>query len=628
MSRTSHHIAVVAGLALSISLLGAVVSVSPQIALAAEPTQVEQELDGMVDEASGTVTTVSDCDSILAAVAAAPTDGTAVTISLDADITMTGSGIQVSDGQSVVLDLNGHKVTCDDTFTSRLIVNKGTVIITGNGTIDASSYPENYGTLDNHGIARIVSGTFVGNLESNMAGVYSRPGSTLVIDGGTFIGAGTAIMADGDTVINDGHFEAPWYQALENNGTATVNGGEFVNTSCSSCDRIRWAYTIRNGHRNADATLTINGGTVRGIQGGITNVGGMLTINDVDVSINRCENAHDAAFYALYVAGESYETSCVVNGGTFESADRAALFVGNSLGDGGNEEHATVEVHDGTFVGGANLYVDDELGGLLLDGGEYNLPVDAAFVAADHYVMLRSDGMYEIGTEQGFVKSGAQAYVESTDGTRTYYESLDDAKKAADDDASLTVTEIRYDVTVKSDNPLLAGIDVTVAADVLNGTKLSDLTDELSKKEEEIVTALGGGYEFEGWYLDEGLTEPADGDAAVLGGDMTLYPKIAEAPSPSDDEKPSDGEQGANENVDDSGSTAAGDETSDGNVSDGGGAGGSTEGSDGSVDADATDIMQTGVANVAPIIGGGAVLSGIGALVSMLIGRGGKRSSE
>ena len=628
MPRTSHHIAVVAGLALSIALLGAAVTTSPQIALAAEQAQVEQELDSMVADAKDAVTTVSDCDSLLAAVAAAPTDGTAITIRLDSDIVMTGGGIHVAEGQSIVLDLNGHKITPDDTFTERIIINYGNLVVTGNGTLDASAYSANFGTVENFGTARLENGTYLGNFEPNTANVVSRPGSTLIIDGGDYSNAGTAVMTFGKTIINDGHFETPWYPAFDNSGDATINGGTFVNTSCSACDSVHWAYTIRNGYHDANATMIINGGTVQGVQGGITTVAGSLTINDVNVHVGRCDNGHNASFYALYVAGESYETSCVVNGGTFESADRAALFVGNSLGDGGNEEHATVEVHDGTFIGGANLYVDDELGGLLLDGGEYNLPVDAAFIAADHYVMLRSDGMYEIGTEQGFVKSGAQAYVESTDGTRTYYESLDDAKAAVDGDASLTVTEIRYGITVKTDSPLLTDIDVTVADGVLNGTKLSDLADELSKKEEEIITTLGGGYEFDGWYLDEGLTEPADGDSVVLGGDMTLYPKIAEAPSPSEDEKPGDGEQGANENAGDSGSAAAGDETGDGDGNDVGGAGNGTKGSDGSVDEDATDIMQTGVASVAPIIGVGTVLSGIGALVSMLIGRGGKRSSE
>ena len=156
------------------------------------------------------------------------------------------------------------------------------------------------------------------------------------------------------------------------------------------------------------------------------------------------------------------------------------------------------------------------------------------------------------------------------------------------------------------------------------GTEPESIYATFSKPEDPSQT----GYEFDGWYLDEGLTEPADGDSVVLGGDMTLYPKIAEAPSPSEDEKPGDGEQGANENAGDSGSAAAGDETGDGDGNDVGGAGNGTKGSDGSVDEDATDIMQTGVASVAPIIGVGTVLSGIGALVSMLIGRGGKRSSE
>lgn len=619
------HIATIAGLALSVSLFGIAAATSPQIALAAEPTQIEQELDGMVDEAAGTVTTVSDCDSILAAVSAAPTDGTAVTIRLDGDIVLTDNGIHVAEGQSIVLDLNGHKITPDDTFIERIIINYGTIVVTGNGTLDASAYSANYGTVENFGTARLENGTYIGNFEPDTANVVSRPDSTLIIDGGDYGNAGTTLMTFGTTIINDGYFETPWYPALDNGGDATINGGTFVNTSCSTCDSAHWAYTIRNGFRDANATMTINGGTVHGVQGGITTVAGTLTINDVDVHVSRCDEDHNAAFYALYVAGESYETSCVVNGGTFEASDRAALFVGNSLGDGGNEEHATVEVHDGTFVGGENLYVDDELGGLLLDGGKYNRPVDMAFVAADHYVMNRADGMYEIGEDDELTGAGAQAYVDDTDGNRTYYESLDDAQTAADADATLTLTELRYDVSI---NPVVDGVDATVASDVLNGTQLSDLADALSDKEGEIFAALGDGYEFGGWYLDAELTRPLDDTVQILGGDVTLYPKLVERADAGGDEVPSDGDQNANEGA--GGDAAAGDETGVGSGN-GGGAGGSAEGAgntDSASIADATDLMQTGVSSVAPVIGGGAVLAGIGALASRLIGRIGRKRED
>ena len=42
-------------------------------------------------------------------------------------------------GKSVILDLNGHSIRVNDVnFTGRPLVNRGTMVITGNGRIDAS----------------------------------------------------------------------------------------------------------------------------------------------------------------------------------------------------------------------------------------------------------------------------------------------------------------------------------------------------------------------------------------------------------------------------------------------------------------------------------------------------------
>ena len=56
-------------------------------------------------------------------------------------------------GKSVILDLNGHSIRVNDVnFTGRPLVNRGTMVITGNGRIDASIAEQGgYGAIDNYG---------------------------------------------------------------------------------------------------------------------------------------------------------------------------------------------------------------------------------------------------------------------------------------------------------------------------------------------------------------------------------------------------------------------------------------------------------------------------------------------
>lgn len=121
-------------------------------------------------------------------------------------------------GKSVILDLNGHSIRVNDVnFTGRPLVNWGTMVITGNGRIDASIAKQGgYGAIDNYGTITIENGHFTGAVEANGATVRNRGDAQLTIEGGTF---------DGGTSI------------LYNEGIATVHDGSFIGSSCSSCNR-------------------------------------------------------------------------------------------------------------------------------------------------------------------------------------------------------------------------------------------------------------------------------------------------------------------------------------------------------------------------------------------------------
>ena len=111
--------------------------------------------------------------------------------------------------------MEGHSITVASDFTGRPIVNKGTLTVTGNGTIDASaSKTGGYGAIDNYGTLTIENGTYTGSVDASGASIKNRPDSVLKIQDGTFNGAMTAVYNAGKTYIYDGLLIAVPAQAV------------------------------------------------------------------------------------------------------------------------------------------------------------------------------------------------------------------------------------------------------------------------------------------------------------------------------------------------------------------------------------------------------------------------------
>ena len=112
------------------------------------------------------------------AVADVPTDGTETTIVLTNDITglTTDQIVTIAEGQNIVLDMAGHSITVDSAFTGRPIVNNGTLLVTGNGTISSeASELGGYGAILNNetGTLTIENGTFAGKRLFYHWGIYA-----------------------------------------------------------------------------------------------------------------------------------------------------------------------------------------------------------------------------------------------------------------------------------------------------------------------------------------------------------------------------------------------------------------------------------------------------------------------
>ena len=87
--------------------------------------------------------------------------------------------VTIPQGVTIVLDMQGHRITVDSDFTGRPIINHGTLTVTGNGTIDSSEASSGYGAIDNYGTLTIENGTFRGKLEANGVNVWNRAGGYL-----------------------------------------------------------------------------------------------------------------------------------------------------------------------------------------------------------------------------------------------------------------------------------------------------------------------------------------------------------------------------------------------------------------------------------------------------------------
>ena len=135
--------------------------------------------------------------------------------------------------------------------------------------------------------------------------------------------------------------------------------------------------------------------------------GGTADIYDGDFSTVPCVNnpAHTTtSFYALYVAGESFENMATVYGGNFHAAYREAVHIGNSnpAPDSGAGKSSIVLIKGGTFtggtLGGTAVVVentDNAVGAASITGGTFSSDV-SAYVPAGSAAVEDENGNFII----------------------------------------------------------------------------------------------------------------------------------------------------------------------------------------------------------------------------------------
>lgn len=186
------------------------------------------------------------------------------TVVLLQDVT---ESVTIAENTNVTLDLAGHKLT--NTASKHTVINKGTLTITGDGTLDNVSHGK--GALVNNGTTNLISGTLTRSKEAGTA-----PGNS----GGN-----------------------SWYVIDNNGGTFNMEGGKVLGTSgfSSAIRNLEATFNMKNGEitnpfialKNDDnGIINMTGGTVSTTKAGgsaiqnwgqLTMTGG--TLNQVDDSL-------------------------------------------------------------------------------------------------------------------------------------------------------------------------------------------------------------------------------------------------------------------------------------------------------------------------------------------------------
>ena len=379
-----------------------------------EPAVASRAIDG-----PSPVAQIGDVkyETLAAAVAAVPADGTATTITMIGDEAIVGNvGVTIVAGKNITLDLNGHTISQTGPMAGAgyLIKNQGTLTLkdstdtakngTGTGKMTTSSENPDTGDIP----------SYANNLISNYG--------TLTIESGYY-----------ESLTNAGY--ASFVVDNYSGGTANITGGKLCNNAPS-------AYVVRMfaNSTTADNTLNISGTTI--IDGG----------------------------YAVWLQtpnANANKASLTISGGTLNASDGAALYVGGTKADNSN---ISIEITDGT-IGGTGVIIQGPKTGTyghveisggdiynvqcganvedFIYGGNFHQPVNEAY-CADGYIPTAQDA------ETGLYSVKAGSYVAQIGDVK--YETLAAAVAAVPADGTATT------ITMIGDEAIVGNVGVTVAA--------------------------------------------------------------------------------------------------------------------------------------------------------------------
>ena len=196
-------------------------------------------------------------------------------ITLTEDVTLTETWV-IEAGKKITLDLNGHTISqakkCTESYA--MILNRGDLTITGNGTIrfeDTSEGDPSFGwgsyTLRNEGTLVVENGTIIEHLGEQpfathmICAIFQYSGSTTINGGKISTPAYRSVrLWKGDMTINGGTFEGQvWVQSVDDSAVLTINGGTFAPRGRDGSSVFVGNVTTGGVHHTAGFSVT--GGT-------------------------------------------------------------------------------------------------------------------------------------------------------------------------------------------------------------------------------------------------------------------------------------------------------------------------------------------------------------------------------
>lgn len=268
------------------------------------------------------------------------------TYTLQKDLNIVGTDMTVASGVTVILDLNGHTITAENTQTGNIEV-YGTLTLK-DGTADVGTGVGSGKIITNSDYTGSTSGYALVKATGENAQVIMESGYIYAVrddavNKGQFA---VGVDAGGDFTMNGGKIEAGWYAVSGNGNNNTQNsvikiqGGELISTS---------DYAIYLPH---SGEATISGGTVNGAAGVVSIQRGTLNISN-DANIMSQGNGDTGDWgdgtgnqpnCAVMVAARYGDCTINISGGNFSAEGDAIL-----LGTGNTSYNVEINVSGGTF---------------------------------------------------------------------------------------------------------------------------------------------------------------------------------------------------------------------------------------------------------------------------------------
>lgn len=369
--------------------------------------------------------------------------GATVTVKLAADTT---KDVTIPAGTTVTLDLNGHKLT---NASGHTITNNGNLTVTGSGTVD--------------------------NITHAKAALYNNTGATATLNGGTFTRSAETGTANPNSANGNS-----WY-TVKNYGTLTINNGVTVENkgSFSSAVVNGWYDASKIGTssepvHNADAVLTINGGSISG---------GKITVKNDDYGVLNITGGTFTqpldGLYCIYNANVTAISGGTVNGpvgsynGVSTEADQGKLTItGGTYTDDPTDYVASTAIarKDGdaqyTVVAKSNLtagvYTSDPSSALAPGYVSYKNSDNTYTV---YYPVPVTPGNTSSSTTKNPDGSTTTTTTDKTTGTVT--------ETTKNPDGSTTTVETKKDGSVTETNKTAGGSVGTVKSDANGNTEIS-----------------------------------------------------------------------------------------------------------------------------------------------------------